>query len=100
VSAAAGGRGRPRRLWWRPEREPGAHHRALRHPRPTPQPQTRSCSEAQLKAVKVDKADVDALAAEFDLPRPVAERQLRIAGGDLRAAMRALMGVPAAAAAR
>ena len=53
----------------------------------------RPCSAAKLKAVKADKADVDALAHEFDLPKAVAERQLRLAGGDVHAAFRSLMGL-------
>lgn len=51
------------------------------------------CSAAKLKAVKVDMAQVDALAHEFDLPKAVAERQLRLAGGDVHAAYQSLMGL-------
>lgn len=60
---------------------------------PTPLPTHPPRSEAKLKAVKVDKADVDMLAEQFDLTKPVAERQLRLAGGDVHAALRALIGV-------
>lgn len=51
------------------------------------------CSAAKLKAVKVDMAQVDALAHEFDLPKSVAERQLRLAAGDVHAAYQSLMGL-------
>jgi hypothetical protein len=50
--------------------------------------------------VAVRKEDVAALAAEFDLPSAVAERQLRIHGGDLAAAMRALITGPGEVAAK
>lgn len=50
-------------------------------------------SESKLKAVKIEKTDVDVLADQFDLPKPLAERQLRIAGGDLQAALRTLVGL-------
>lgn len=50
------------------------------------------CREAKLKAVKVDKANVDTIASEFSLPAAVAERQLRLNGGDLKATILALVG--------
>jgi hypothetical protein len=52
-----------------------------------------ACSETKLKAVKIEKGDVDVLASEFDLARPLVERQLRLAGGNVQEAMRRLMGV-------
>lgn len=50
-------------------------------------------SEAALKAVKVDPAHCELIATEFDLTKAVAERQLRIHGGDLDRTLMALMGV-------
>jgi NACalpha-BTF3-like transcription factor len=49
------------------------------------------CSEAKLRGVKVAKEDVDVLAAQYGLSKAVAERVLREAGGDVAAAMRALV---------
>jgi NACalpha-BTF3-like transcription factor len=48
--------------------------------------------ERALAAVKVAAPDVDAVAAEFDLKRPEAERCLREAGGDLKKALSKLCG--------
>lgn len=79
------------RLRARARRRPGAHVPPARARAATFR--ARPCSAAKLKAVKVDKADVDALAHEFDLPKAVAERQLRLAGGDVHAAFRSLMGL-------
>ena len=76
----------------RARRRPGAHVRH-RPPERAATLRARPCSAAKLKAVKADKADVDALAHEFDLPKAVAERQLRLAGGDVHAAFRSLMGL-------
>ena len=53
--------------------------------------------ERALAAVRVATADVDVVAAEFDLKRPEAERCLREAGGDLRTALSKLCGGAAAA---
>ena len=55
--------------------------------------------ECALAAVKVAAADVDAVASEFDLKRPEAERCLREAGGDLRRALARLCGGGGGAAA-
>lgn len=52
---------------------------------------THACSEAKLKAVKVDKANVETIASEFSLPLAVAERQLRLNGGSLNATIAALV---------
>ena len=65
-------------------------------PNPTPHPSPSSpCptrSEARLNKVKLVKADVELLMSEFDLPKSVAERQLRESGGEVAAAVAALVG--------
>ena len=43
--------------------------------------------ERALAAVKISASDVDVLAREFDLPKAAAERALREAGGDAKAAL-------------
>ena len=55
--------------------------------------------EAALAAVPVAATDIDALAADFDIARPLAERVLRIVGGDLARARRHLVVGPDAQAA-
>ncbi len=47
--------------------------------------------ERALAAVKVRQEDVDVIAAEFELDKKAAERRLREAGGDARAAIDALL---------
>lgn len=47
--------------------------------------------EAALKAVKIEAADVATLVTEFELPKPLAERALRQAGGNVKAAAYALV---------
>ncbi len=46
--------------------------------------------EEALKKVAVDPADVDTLVRELDWTKGVAERCLRIAGGDLKALLRSI----------
>jgi NACalpha-BTF3-like transcription factor len=48
--------------------------------------------EQALSKVKIDKADVAFLATQFDLSAAVAERELRLNGGDFHKATAALMG--------
>lgn len=50
-----------------------------------------SCSLAELAAVKIDAADVALIQAELALDAKRAERVLREAGGDVVAAMRAVL---------
>ena len=47
--------------------------------------------ERELAAVKVAQEDVDLIASEFELDKKKAERELRMAKGDVKAAMEALM---------
>lgn len=47
--------------------------------------------EKELAAVKVAKEDVELLVAQFDLDKKRAERCLREAKGDVRAALRSLL---------
>lgn len=53
--------------------------------------------ERELAAVKVAAADVEVLATELELDKKAAERSLREAGGDLRRALEAYLGLQAAA---
>ena len=47
--------------------------------------------EKELAAVKVDAADVQYIATEFELDKKSAERRLRECSGDLRAALESLL---------
>ena len=47
--------------------------------------------ERALAAVKVDKADVDLVVQELEVDRAVADRELRVQGGDVVKALRALV---------
>mmetsp|Transcript_9290 Transcript_9290/g.27814 ORF Transcript_9290/g.27814 Transcript_9290/m.27814 type:complete len:99 (-) Transcript_9290:566-862(-) len=47
--------------------------------------------EAALAAVKVSKEDVDLIVSELEVARDVADRELRVQGGDVVAALRALV---------
>lgn len=47
--------------------------------------------------MKVAAADVEVLATELELDKKAAERSLREAGGDLRRALEAYLGLQAAA---
>lgn len=49
-------------------------------------------SERALAAVKIAASDVDVIVREFDLPKAAAERALREAGGDAKAALSKLCG--------
>ena len=46
--------------------------------------------ERALAAVKIDKADVDLVVQELEVDRAVADRELRVQGGDVVKALRAL----------
>ncbi|KAK2080094.1 hypothetical protein QBZ16_002490 [Prototheca wickerhamii] len=46
--------------------------------------------ERELAAVKVESGDVELIAAEFEIEKKAAERHLREAGGDVKAALRSL----------
>ncbi len=60
-----------------------AAHAAPAPPRPTPLRR-----EAKLRVVKVAKEDVDLLVSSWNLKKEVADRLLRVHGGDVAAAMR------------
>lgn len=47
--------------------------------------------DKELAAVKVAAADIDVIVREFELDRKKAERELRIAGGDLKQACETLL---------
>mmetsp|Transcript_11889 Transcript_11889/g.36633 ORF Transcript_11889/g.36633 Transcript_11889/m.36633 type:complete len:98 (+) Transcript_11889:222-515(+) len=47
--------------------------------------------EAELAAVSVNKADVDLIVAELEVPKEEADRALRVHKGDVVAALRALV---------
>ena len=47
--------------------------------------------ERALAAVKIDKADVDLVVQELEGDRAVADRELRVQGGDVVKALRALV---------
>ena len=47
--------------------------------------------ERALAAVKIDKADVDLVVQELEVDRAVADRELRVQGGDVVKALRALV---------
>ncbi len=66
--------------------------RSASHTPPYPHP-----SERELAAVKVAAADVEVLAVELEMDKKAAERSLREAGGDLRRALEAYLGLQAAA---
>ena len=51
-----------------------------------------AAAAAALAAAPAAAADVDALEQAFGVPRALAERVLRLAGGDVRAAARGLVG--------
>lgn len=59
--------------------------------------EARRARERELAAVKVVAADVDLIAAEFEMDRKRAERALREAGGDVKKALTALLEMPAIA---
>lgn len=48
--------------------------------------------EAALRQVKLSKPDAEFLAAQFEMPLPLAERSLRLHGGDINKALAALLG--------
>ena len=48
--------------------------------------------EEQLKRVSITPADVDLLTREFGFQKPLAERVLRMANGDLKALLRSMCG--------
>lgn len=48
--------------------------------------------EGELRKVAVTKADAEFIAAQFDVTYGVADRTLRLHGGDLRKAVDALLG--------
>ena len=49
--------------------------------------------EAKLRAIKVSREDVEFLSREFELSAGVAERELRLHGGEFQAALETLLGV-------
>ena len=51
--------------------------------------------EAALRQVKLSKPDAEFLAAQFELPLPLAERALRQHGGDAGKTLAALLGTSA-----
>jgi NACalpha-BTF3-like transcription factor len=48
--------------------------------------------EGKLKAIAVAKEDVDFIAAQFDIPANIADRTLRLHGGDFNGTVAALLG--------